>query len=68
MWPFKRGITWHTLIFEKKKHIRQNVGKEKHKLACFGEFFLQKSPRYVQVMNFIPVKVSTLYILKLRYL
>jgi hypothetical protein len=31
-----RGIP---LYLKKKKHIRQNVGKEKHKLACFGEFF-----------------------------
>jgi hypothetical protein len=65
-----RSVTWHTLLFEKKKlgvvahfreemcknHMRQNVGKEKQKSTCFGIFY------NVQVMNFIPVKVSTLYI------
>jgi hypothetical protein len=38
--------------------MRQNVGKEKHKSTCFGIFYKN---RHVQVMNFIPVKVSTLY-------
>jgi hypothetical protein len=42
-----------------KNHMRQNVGKEKQKSTCFGIFY--KNHLEVQVMNFIPVKVSTLY-------
>jgi hypothetical protein len=63
----------HTLPFEKKKlgvvanfweqirknHIRQNVGKEKTKNPPVSGFFTKITN--VQVMNFIPVKVSTLY-------
>jgi hypothetical protein len=41
-----------------KNHVRQNVGKEKQKSTCFGIFYKN---RPCQVMNFIPVKVSTLY-------
>jgi hypothetical protein len=47
----------------RKNHIRQNVGKEKQKSTCFGIFTKITSG---QVMNFIPVTVSTLYI-KSRY-
>jgi hypothetical protein len=41
-----------------KNQMRQNVGKEKQKSTCFG---ILSNITYVQVMNFIPVKVSTLY-------
>jgi hypothetical protein len=40
--------------------MRQNVGKEKQKSTCFGILFTKIT--YVQVMNFIPVKVATLYL------
>jgi hypothetical protein len=45
----KLGVVAHFREEICKNHMHQNVGTEK-----------QKSP-YVQVVNFIPVKVSTLY-------
>jgi hypothetical protein len=43
-----------------KKQMRQNLGKEKQKSTCFGIFFTKSA--YFQVINFIPVEVSTLCI------
>jgi hypothetical protein len=70
-WAFKRGVTWHTLLFEKKvrggcalprgdvqKPYAPKCGQGKTKIDLFWDF-LQIT--HVQVMNFIPVKVSTLY-------
>jgi hypothetical protein len=42
----------------RKNHIRQNAGKENKNRPVSG-FFTKIT--YVQVINFIPVKVSTLY-------
>jgi hypothetical protein len=42
----------------RKNHMRQNVGKKKS--TCFGIFY--KKIALFQVMNFIPVTVSTLYV------
>jgi hypothetical protein len=41
-----------------KNHMHQNVDKENKNRPVSG-FFIKIA--YVQVMNFIPVKVSTLY-------
>jgi hypothetical protein len=66
------GVTWHTFTFEKKvrdsyalpggdmeKPYSPKCGQGKTKIDLFRDFFTKIA--YVQVMNFIPVKVSTLY-------
>jgi hypothetical protein len=54
----KLGVVAHFQEEIYKNHMRQNVDKEKKNRPVSG-FFTQITD--VQVMNFIPVKVSTLY-------
>jgi hypothetical protein len=59
-WKKKLGVAAHFREKICKKQMRQNLGKEKQKSTCFGIFFTKSA--YFQVINFIPVEVSTLCI------
>jgi uncharacterized protein YfaT (DUF1175 family) len=57
-YPKKLGVVAHVREHICKNDMCQNVGKEKQ-IDLFRNFFTKIA--YVQVMNFIPVKVFTLY-------